>query len=293
MTREELLYKWFSSYETLCRCLATYDNKPAIFYQIAPNDLQHRWKESQYPRIIYTLDLQANQERKSVGILNLDLYCDEVGTLPEQIEPLIKECLRDLIVKPSSSSPYCFAWSRTDGFEISSKREKGADTRIYGMEIQFDILEYPSQETTDPDPIVALNRYIKDRIRESFVLGLDPIADFKVAGSIEPVFYCRLEGVELDRETNAVVWMNGKLSVHVLCSDQTIRLKYMMALANSLSYDGEVIMLDKSPMTVKRLQVNNQADYLKEGQLYITVHYGLLRYVPQPHKLQQIHIDFS
>lgn len=44
-------------------------------------------------------------------------------------------------------------------------------------------------------------------------------------------------------------------------------------------------MLDKSPMRIKRLQVNNKADYLKEGQLFVTVHYGLLRYKPKEHMI--------
>lgn len=292
MTFEELIYSCLSNDLDITKNMASYMERPAIFYQNAPDDVQLGWKNGQYPRLIYNIDMQANQERKSVGAIGISLYCDEVSTEPEPLERLIKDCFKDLMIHPQDSSPYCFAWSRTDAFEISEKA-RGADTRIIGEDILFDIIEYPSQETTNPDPIVALNRYIKSNIAESFVLGLDSMGNFKVAGSTEPVFYCRLEGVELDRETNTVVWMNGRISVHVLCSDQTIRLKFVMALANSLSYDGEVIMLDKSPMTVKRLQVNNQADYLKEGQLYITVHYGLLRYVPQPHKIQQIHINFS
>lgn len=292
MIFEELIYNCLSNDLDITKKMASYMEKPAIFYQNAPDDVQLGWKNRQYPRLIYNIDMQANQERKSVGTIGISLYCDEVSTEPEPLERLIKDCFKDLMIHPQDSSPYCFAWSRTDAFEISEKA-RGADTRIIGEDILFDIIEYPSQETTDPDPVVALNRYIEETIVESFVLGLDSMGDFKVAGAKTPVFYCRLESVELDRETNTAVWMNGKISVHVLCSDSSTRLKLVMSLANSLSLDGEVIMLDKSPMTIKRLQVNNQADYLKEGQLYITVHYGLLRQVPQPRKIQRIHIDIS
>ena len=285
MTLEELIHKWFSESKEVAKKLAVFAGKPAIFFQTAPADNQGGWgMEGQYPRVVYAIDMQANQERKSAGTMEISLLCDEVGIPPEDIEPAIKDCLKDLIINPDNGSPYCFAWSRTDGFEISS-RESSADTRIIGMEIRFDILEYTCQETTDPDPVAALNQYIKNSMPDAFVLGLDGMNFFKVAEAKTPVFYCRLDGVEKGRETNTVAWMDSKIAVHVLCPAADLRLKWVMTLANSLSLDGEVIMLDKSPMEIKRLQVNNKADYLKECQLIVTGHYGLLRYKAKPHSM--------
>ena len=116
---------------------------------------------------------------------------------------------------------------------------------------------------------------------------------FRVAEMKNPVFYCRLDSVEKSRETNTVAWMDGKIAVHILCPAADIRLKWLMALANSLSLAGEVVMLDKSPMKINRLQVNTKADYLKEGQLLVTVHYGLLRYKNKPHIITEVNTDFS
>lgn len=286
MTLEELLHKWFLGRENISKKLARFSDKPAIFYQTSPADNQSGWND-QYPRIVYTVDMQADQERKSAGTLQVSLLCDEASIPPEEIEPDVKNSLKDLLIQPDSGFPYCFTWSRTDAFEIPM-RETGTDTRIIGIEIRFDILEYVSQETTDPDPIMALNQYIKVMIPEAFVLGVDKMNEYKTPTLNEPVFYCRLEGVEKNRENNTVVWMDGKIAVHVLCPVADLRLKWVMALANSLSLDGEVVMLDKSPMRVKRLQVNNKADYLKEGQLLVTVHYGLLRYKPKVHKIAEV-----
>lgn len=290
MTLEELVHEWFTSNTDLISKLASFAGKPAIFFQTAPADNQQGWRE-QYPRIVYAIDMQANQERKSAGTMEISLLCDEAGIPPEEIEPGIKKCLKDLIINPGNGSPYCFAWSRTDGFEISS-RESGTDTRIIGMEIRFDILEYTCQESTDPDPVAALNMYIKGIMPEAFVLGMDHMDSFKVADAKAPVFYCRLDTVEKGRETNTVAWMDGRIAVHVLCSAADMRLKWVMALANSLSVDGEVVMLDKSPMRIKRLQVNNKADYLKEGQLIVTVQYGLLRYKSRPHMIVEVGTGF-
>lgn len=292
MKLEELIHQWFTGYEAVAGRLARYTGKPAIFFQTAPTDSQNGWeKKCQYPRIVYAIDMQADQERKSAGTMQIGIFCDEAGTPPEEIEPLVKECLKDLIINPGEDAPYCFAWSRTESFELS-RRETGADTRVVGSEIRFDILEYTSQETTDPDPIVALNRYIKERIPESFVLGLDKMGSFKVADAKAPVFYCRLETVEKDRETNTVAWMNGRIAVHVICTDTSMRMKWIMALANALSLSGEIVMLDGSPMRIKRLVVNNKADYLKDGQLMVTGYYGLLRYKAQPHVVMKNNLEF-
>ena len=72
-----------------------------------------------------------------------------------------------------------------------------------------------------------------------------------------------------------------------------MRLKMAADIANHLSLDGEVIMLDYSPMFIKRLQVNYKSDYLKEGQVFITGHYGLLRYKAKPHVLMAAHGNYS
>lgn len=53
---------------------------------------------------------------------------------------------------------------------------------------------------------MALNQYIKETIPEAFVLGADKMNEYKTPAPSEPVFYCRLEGVEKSRETNTVAW---------------------------------------------------------------------------------------
>lgn len=113
------------------------------------------------------------------------------------------------------------------------------------------------------------------------------------ASADQPVVYCRLISSEKQEETNTVAWMDGRIAVHVLCPENTVRLKMAADIANHLSFDGEVIMLDYSPMFIKRLQVNYKSDYLKEGQVFITGHYGLLRYKAKPHVLTAAHGNYS
>lgn len=290
MKLEELIYKRFVSCKELSADLAVFNNMPAVFSPEPPDENQEGWGgNTQYPKVVYIFDLQANEERRSAGTLSVSLLCQNTAeVMPEEIEPIIKGCLRDVILKPEGGTPYCFAWARTDAFTID---EKEADVTI-GSEIRFDILEYPSQETSDPDPVVATNKYIKELYPECLVMGYDRMEEITEATAEKPVIYCRLISADKAEETNTVAWMDGRIAVHILCPDSEVRLKMAAAIANSMSLDGEIIMLDYSPMFIKRLQANYKSDYLKDGQIFVTGHYGLLRYKAKPHSLKAAHVKY-
>ena len=118
MILEELMHERFATYSFFKDQMAVYAGLPAVFYQGAPDDRQKGWEGEQYPRIVYTIDMQADEERKSAGVMQVDLYCDERKTLPEDIEPYIRKCLVNLIVKPEGNSHYAFAWARTETFSL-------------------------------------------------------------------------------------------------------------------------------------------------------------------------------
>lgn len=276
MNLEELIYKRFADSEELTKHLTKFSGLPAVFSPEPPRDNQKGWNGNvQYPKVVYNFDLQANEERHSAGTLSVSLLCQNTTeVMPEKIEPIVKNCLRDVILKPDGGTPYCFAWARTDAFSID---EKKGDVTI-GSEVRFDILEYPSQETSDPDPVVATSKYIKGIYPECLIMGYDRMEEITEATANQPVIYCRLVSTDKAQETNTVAWMDGKIAVHILCPDNEVRIKMASAIANSMSLDGEIIMLDHSPMFIKHLQANYKSDYLKDGQIFVTGHYGLLRY---------------
>lgn len=290
MNLDELIYIRFAGSEGLTKHLAKFSGLPAVFSPEAPEDNQEGWGGNmQYPKIVYNFDLQANEERKSAGTLSVSLLCQNTSAImPEKIEPEVRKCLRDVILKPEGGSPYCFAWARTDAFTIG---EKAVDVTI-GSEIRFDILEYPSQETTDPDPIVATNRYIKELYPDCLVMGYDRMEEITQASKNQPVIYCRLLSVDKAEETNTVAWMDVAIAVHILCPDIDKRVRMATAIANQMSLDGEVIMMDKSPMFIRRLQTNYKSDYLKDGQIFVTGHYGLLRYCAKGKRMQNVGCNF-
>lgn len=289
MILEELIYERFAGSESLVKNLASFDGAPAVFSPEPPDESQEGWGgNTQYPMIIYNFDLQANEERHSAGTLVVSLLCQNTtDIIPEEIEPLVRNCLRDVILKPDGETPYCFTWARTDAFTTGEK-----EYAIIGSEVRFDILEYPSQETSDPDPVMAVNRYIKELYPECLVMGYDKMEETTEATGERPVIYCRLVSADKSEETNTVAWMDGRIAVHILCPESEKRLKMAAAIANRMSLDGEIIMLDYSPMFIKRLQANYASDYLKDGQIFVTGHYGLLRHKAKPHALTAVCVNY-
>lgn len=290
MNLEELIYKRLSEAKNLTKYLTRYAGQPAIFTPEAPGDRESGWgRATQYPRAVFNFDMQADGERKSAGTLSVALICrNDSEAVPELIEPAVKKALKDVLLKDDNGTLYAFAWARTEGFSMTEEKNE----LLIGSEIRFDIMEYPQQETTDPDPIMAMARYIKDLYPDSIVVGIDKMADETEASKEAPVFYCRLAEIEKLEETNTVVWMNGKIAISLLCPDGATRLKMAAAVLNSLSLDGEVTMLDDSPMFMERLTANLKSDYLKDGQIFVTGRYGLLRYKVVGYPLRHPNINY-
>lgn len=290
MNLEELICKRLSEAKNLTKCLTRYAGQPAIFTPEAPGDREAGWgRATQYPRAVFNFDMQADGERKSAGTLSVAVICrNDSEAVPELIEPAVKKALKDVLLKDDNGTLYAFAWARTEGFSMTEEKNE----LLIGSEIRFDIMEHPQQETTDPDPIMAMARYIKDLYPDSIVVGIDKMADETEASKEAPVFYCRLTEIEKLEETNTVVWMNGKIAISLLCPDGATRLKMAAAVLNSLSLDGEVTMLDDSPMFMERLTANLKSDYLKDGQIFVTGRYGLLRYKAVGYPLRHPNINY-
>ena len=272
MDLNELCYSRLAGSERLVKLLAKYYNSPAIFNTEFPPDQAEGWNGmDQYPRILYRISMQANQERSSSGIIRVTIYGRKDPTVIEEIEDLVKGCLTDVLMKPEGEAPFSVAWFNTEPFSVT-------DLAVFGKEVSFDIIEYPDQTTTDPDPVMALNTYIKDLFPDFVVLGLDPVGEI-TNPSENPVIFCRLDSITSadGPSLNTVSWFVAVISVHVLCSDQGTRMRITAGLNQKLAIDTEVIMVDDSPMEIRSLRMNTRADYLREGQLSVTGYFGCLK----------------
>lgn len=280
MNLKELIYQRLKSTPKLAELCAKYDGQPAIFDTEAPTDTQEGWEgKCQYPRITYICDMQANDERASMGTLSIMVYTERTSMVILELEALVKECFRDIIISPTEGGPYCFAWARSEPFLLEGNS-------VLGQEIDFDLMEYCPQETTDPDPIMALEKYVKEMYPDIKVIGMDKLPEI-MDTSENPVIYCRIQTIDKasGHNMNMVSWMDCRMAVHLLCPDKVMNIKIIAALAQKLAVDERIIMLDESPMNVSEVQIDRQADYLKTGQLYITGRYGILKYKAKQHEI--------
>jgi hypothetical protein len=289
MTLEDLIYNRILASEVLTDKLAKFDNLPAIFYQAAPGDQNEGWKgKKQYPRIDFVVDMQANPERQSSGLMTLNIWCNEAGDPPEDIEPEVRAALCDVFMQPAEQPPYCLAWVRSDSFELSANTIKGS--HVNGITILFDVLAFPCQETIDPDPIMAMNEFIKEWEPAAVLIGADPLTDYFTAEARRPAFYFRLASLGLERETNTVAWMNASIAGHIFAPTAEARIQWLKYLVDTLAIQGEVTMLDTSPMFIRNIKADSAVDYLITGQLRINVRFGILRRPKYAHTLARTNI---
>lgn len=91
MNLKQLIYKRIVHAEDIGCLLAKYSGKPAVFDTEAPDDKQDGWDgKTQYPRLNIVLDMQANEERSSVGSLTITIYTERTSMVILEIESLVK-----------------------------------------------------------------------------------------------------------------------------------------------------------------------------------------------------------
>ncbi len=288
MKLEGLIRKRILGNQDLSDKLVKYNGSPAVFFGDAPDDNQAGWENrTTMPRISFNYDTLADKERKSAGSLYVSIYCrnDTQGNMvfPEDIAPLVIKLLKDVIFNPDDFSVFYCTWNRTESYSVKETKNTNSaynNNSVIGCDVTFDILEYPQQSSTDPDPVMALNGYIAEAVPEAIVLHHHKIEDFEETTAERPIIYVRNGGFVLGRQTNSVCWMKGTLFIHLLCPDSGARMKMITALANRIALAGEIIMLDGSPMFVSAIEGNNSADYMTVGQVRLETAYGILRTRP-------------
>lgn len=283
MNLEDLIYRRLTEDTELAAKLTRFSDAPAVFYQSAPGDTEDGWGgPRQFPRIDFLVDMQANPERHSCGVLSINIWCGERGEPPEALEPCVRGALQDIFIQPAEGPPFSLAWVRSDAFE--QKTQANPVSQVVGITVLFDLYAFPAQETTDPDPILAVNEYVKKWTPEAVIIGRDALATFQTATMQRPMFYFRLASLSTYRETNTVAWMDGVIAGHIYAPEES-RLKWLKALVDRMALDGEITMLDTSPMFLRSIKADSSADSLTTGQLRLQVRFGILRRPEYAHTL--------
>lgn len=295
---ENLIYEAIIADLSLTKNLALYEDKPAIFYQQSPDDMNEKWTTAKmFPRITYNVDWSANPERKSSGSMTVEILClNETAVYPEDISENVLACLSNLFMTDDSGT-YAVCWKTTDNFDIGGGvygEKMKMEPKIIGVVIAFDILAFPSQITFSPDPIEGLNNFIKKCLPYSMIIGYDEIPRLWRPTDNQPAVYCRLSNeTSIGRQSFSVTWLNPTINVHVFAPSASMKQKYLQYVYRLLSLDQEVILDDNSPMFIKKLNFNMSSEPLYDGQMTIIAEYGVLNIDPELDKPPLIHGNFS
>lgn len=288
MTLDELIYSRLTGNEEISGQLAMFGDAPAVFLQKAPDDTANGWKEKKYPRAEYLVDMTADPERNSSGVVSVHIYSDEAGTPPEDIAPAVRSVLCDIIMQADDGA-YCVTWDRTELFDMQTSMNP--NTLVNGCSLTFLLIAFPGQHTKDPDPALAMQEYLKNWEPEAFVINKDHIESIIEPSEKRPAFYVRISDYKTNRQTYALTWLDCTIALHVIAPTPEARSGWARYLADCLNMAGEVTMLDDSPMLIRDIAVNHAADYLTKGQISIRAQFAVTNFREYAHPLKQTYFN--
>lgn len=277
-----LIQEQVSADTQIAGMLAAYGKSPAFFYQKAPSDSRQGWGKQKYPRADFTVDLRQDHERKRAGTLTINIWvtseCVPTGDLdPDRaIEKRLDELISGTFYTDGETT-FCAEWDRSDEFTTQvSSASHNTTPEVYGITMTFDLMEFPEQITTTPDPIQGLNAWAKRYFPELTAIGYDQMPERWKPTDEHPALYWRFEGSNSAKQTYAVTWFNGIFAAHIIAESVRERNRWIKAITERAQNDGEVLLMDDSPMFINSIAIRHGADPLREGQLQLRGQYGVL-----------------
>lgn len=270
---EKKIYDYLKNNPLITQFLASYGGNPAVFLQEAPGDTDAGWDGEQYGRLVFGVDYAGDPERAVSATLWVDVYSHKDGPDPENIAPVVSDEMDNRFFA-DGNEVIALAWNATSGFQ-----ETRNDKLINGVTLTFDVLYFPSQLTTNPDPVEAINRWTKERVQDALVIGIDELPESWTPRE-NPTIYWRLGNIgpsTLYPDTFHCTWHSVDLSGHIMIDDTNTRLTVCKVLVDKLAASEPVIMADKSPMFITRIAARTANDAIKTGQITVSASYGVLR----------------
>lgn len=281
--------------------LATYNKQPALFYQKAPSDSRRGWGNQRYPRVDFTVDMRQDPERKTAGTLTFNIWCttesqDGGENDPDRaIEVRLIEIVSGTFYTGKDMGTVCAEWERSDEFIYEGNASHNTHPEVYGLTVIFQLMEFPVQITTSPDPILGLNQWTKQHFGKMMAIAFDEMPPIWKPTDDNPAIYWRFEGTASgNRQSYAVTWYTGTFAAHIIADSVTERNKWTKAIIERAQLDGEVILPDTSPMFINKIAVRHYADPLRDGQLELAGQYGVLsQHRKETAQIQLLHPHYN
>ena len=284
---EEIIYNHLCSRQELTELLTKYSNTAAIFNQFAPPDTDEGWGAEQYPRLVFSLNANADVERRIAGTLQLDVYVKNGTLSPENIAAVVKPSVDGYFFSDENNT-YSMQWEAT-------QYTAEADEPVTVISVLFSFLEYPSQLTTEEggrDPIGVLNAFTKELYPNARIIAHDEITGAWMPSNTSPAIYWRHGERKTDEKMSgwAADFYEVTLYGHVIAPDMVVQNTIARTIIYELNQRRALEFPDGSWMRVDwdtKYRIN--ADIRRDGQLEIKATYCEERRVPDSELLTKIY----
>lgn len=282
---ESLLYQHLCNCEDLTSLLATYDERPAIFHQIAPFDTDEKWKgKMQFSRIVYDIDKTGDVERKISGNLYIDIMCSQGSIEPEAIETVLKDIIDGYFFEDDDGMTYSAQWERSDGFTVEKNNQ------VFGLTLSFSLLAFPLQNTGTFDTIGLMNTWSKTTFPQATIINISATQKVFKPTDENPAIYWSSQGLT-DSPVESIyhcTWVQSNLTMHIIAPSTAVRNSLVQQAHSILSFKSRIMSEDGTQFMLHRAVANMTADPFRVGQLIVQGSYPLIRPENDVSKLRNI-----
>jgi hypothetical protein len=235
----------------------------------------------------YLVILQGNESEINSwngGQTNIEIWPYQSRTTFQNVDELTKKIVAALdkkLITTAAGDAFTCIYTGSSGEDVVDE-EWDAITRP----LKFIVLTISNQLTTDPDPIAGMNQWILQAFPE---LQIDPLT--WTLTDTTPAIYWRFASMRVIEQWSVVSWIEATIMGHILAPTPKGRLLWTKKITDRLAVDRETFLADASPLFFMSIAADSQADYLKDGQIKLTLKYGILLPAPVEEPLNTTYIE--
>lgn len=263
MNLETLIYQALTTDAALTSKLTLFEDIPAVFELLAPENQALGWNGKQTPRVEYWINREEDPERRVSGQVSVSvLHEDTSNATAAEIEDDVRRLLDGATFRPDGET-ITLQWHTVELYDDNAE--------FRGFELVFDLIAWPIGLTYAPDPVKALRMWSDNRWS---ALQVDPQTWSPTDST--PALYWRLSQIDNMEMESWGAWMTGRFYGHLLAKTPNVRIHWLRSVAEGLSIDRAVPLEDGSRLFIERIAASSDADPLREGQITVTARFGVL-----------------
>ena len=271
---EQALYAHLIKQADLAEHLGVYDDKPAIFGQEAPADIDGKWSPGlKYGRIVFAVDIEGDPERAMGGTLAVDIVCEEGKQFPEDVEPILRQLIHGWFF---SSGTFTVAAQWKNSSYFTQPKEQ-----LIGCTLSFELLAFPVITTASPDIIVRINEWTASRFPNIHTINHDTLTDaaWKPQGDESAVYWRLVQDNPAGwiPDTFQTIWRTATVRCHIFSESNATAVSVARDITVRLYADRRILKSNESPIMVDRkITTDLGADPLRTGQVSVEATYAII-----------------